>query len=176
MNFMGLFGSAAKSAGYGQPILKPGILREADNIRSAAQYGGLAKPDAHQAHFIHEMNANAKRAIKMGSPAPKTMAERYESAKGIYNSAKTGLAVTNVFSESILGASVQQIAGVGAVGLGVLSLFPNQPQGAIEAGSGLMQGMAQQAAASSRPTYGMSAMNQSTQGLVFGLNSRRTSR
>jgi hypothetical protein len=180
MNFKGLFGSAAKSAGYGKPVLKPGILREVDDIRTAAKYSGLAKPDAHQAHFIQGMNADIKRGIKSGSPAPRTMTERFQSAKetgqGIYNSAKTGLDITNVFSESILGASVQQIAGVGIVGLGALSLFPNQPEGAIEKGSQLLQSFGEQAAMSSRPTYGMSAINQSTQGLVFGLNSRRTAR
>lgn len=92
-----------------------------------------------------------------------------------------GYRAANAVSKTLLHASIPQVAAAGAlVGAGLYGLHaltpldPNDPSKHIlnldNVASGIHQFMKQ----SSRPSYGYSQMGQSTQGLVFGLHSRRT--
>jgi hypothetical protein len=88
--------------------------------------------------------------------------------------AKLGYGMANATSKVLLKASIPQIgvaAGItAAVGYGAMSALGVSGSQLAGAASSFNESMKQAA----RPVYGYSALGQSTQGLVFGLNSRRT--
>jgi hypothetical protein len=86
----------------------------------------------------------------------------------------TGLRGANMASKMILGASLGQVgfatAAVAGIGYGITNALGISGSQLVETASAIHQGLKQ----ASKPVYGYSELGQSTQGLVFGLNSRRT--
>lgn len=81
---------------------------------------------------------------------------------------------TNAFSKMALGSSIPEIAAVGGAGLATYAALSDDPMGGIQQAGRLLGATGDQMQAARRPTYSTTVFQQSTQGLTFGLNSRRT--
>lgn len=80
---------------------------------------------------------------------------------------------TSALTQATVGASLTEIGAVSALGLGAYAAMSDNPdEGLMEAGR-TVASMGEQMGMASRPSYGTSVFQQSAQGLVFGLHSRR---
>lgn len=134
----------------------PGTVRAARNIR---YYGGKAI-------------GMGRAAYKVGAPVASVASV---AAKYGY---KAGYPAANALTKMSTGASIPQIgaaAGLGLLAWGALRDDPLEDMRSIgAAGSSMMDAMQQQAEMAQMQKYKHTSFQQSTQGLVFGLNSRRT--
>ena len=119
--------------------------------------------------FAQSAVSTAKTAGKYGMAAGQA---GYRVATG--RAGKAAYGAFNKLSMKAFGASIPQIAAVSGAGLLAYGMYADDPVGGIKSGVQFYDTMRQQAMASSRPSYGSTVFNQSTQGLVFGLHSRRT--
>ena len=173
---IGAFGMAA-----GTGLLISG-MKDRSNEKTAAGIGSLAAGLAIGVPGLAKtaVMGSAKLGLSSVIPAAKTAAKVGWTSTKV--SAKTGMAAYKYgLSPAVkvtTGSSIPALAGTAAVlggaTYGALSLFTNNPGERMLSGAQLARDVFTEAARPQpRKTYTHSVLNQSVQGLTFGLHSRR---
>lgn len=142
------------------------------NIYKASLVGDQAALSSAREVFNQRMINPGRGRFAMGTRL--IGAVNMSTAKGVGRLGINAAKGANVLSKAVLGASALQVGAAGAAVAGLAymagSAMGITGQQVSQAAQSVHEGFKQ----ANRPTYGSSQLGQSTQGLVFGLNSRRT--
>lgn len=148
-----------------------GLLRK--QIAGAALTGDREALSAAQKAFTETMKTGGGR-FRMAMPTRLMLNANWSTTKMGARAGMGAVRGANVASKAVLGASLGQVgfaaAVVGGIGYGIGNALGITGPQAAQAASAVHETFKQM----NKPVYGYSELGQSTQGLVFGLNSRRT--